>query len=70
MKEQKFQVSGMHCKSCEMLIKEVLEDQEGVQNVDVSSKEGMVKVFFDETLINKAKIQGLIEEEGYKVKKG
>jgi len=66
MKKQTFKVTGMHCQSCEMLIKEELEDN-GVKNAVASHKNNTVEVIFDETKIDEKKIRNIIEKEGYKV---
>ena len=36
----KFSVNGMHCKSCEMLIKDEISDIPGVETVSVDHKTG------------------------------
>lgn len=54
-------IEGMHCNSCIMILKEVLEDA-GAADVKVS----MGKASFDKLDTKKAK--ELIEAEGYKVK--
>ena len=64
--EKTYKVTGMHCASCEMLIKESLEDA-GVKVLDISAKKNMVKVDFDDKKINEIKIKTIIEGEGYKV---
>lgn len=66
MKSLKLKVSGMHCGSCEMLVKEALEDA-GVKTAIPSHKNGTVDVVFDENKIKESKIKTIIEQEGYKV---
>jgi Cu+-exporting ATPase len=39
-----FNVKGMHCKSCEMLIKDELSEIEGVQDVVIDHKTGVGKI--------------------------
>lgn len=58
---------GMHCTSCEMLLKDSLEELEGVSNIEASSKTGIVSVDFDETKITENKIIKTIKQEGYEV---
>ena len=60
-----FKVSGMHCPSCETLIKDSLEETNGVKHAEVSSKKGSATVEFDETKITKEKIITIIQKEGY-----
>ncbi len=64
-----FDVKGMHCKSCEMLIKDSLEEASGVKGADVSHIKGTVKVDFDDSKISEDKIRQIIKENGYEVLK-
>ena len=57
-------VDGMHCKSCEMLVGDELEEN-GATNVVVDHKKGIVK--FDN--MEKDKAIEIIKKEGYKVRK-
>lgn len=63
---KKFKVTGMHCKSCEILIREGLEEL-GVKVKEISHKDGIVNVEFDEKKIDESKIRNAILNEGYKV---
>jgi copper chaperone len=60
-------VKGMHCKSCDILIGEALEEQEGVNSVESTFKTGKVTVTFDESKVTLDKIKTIIKDEGYKV---
>jgi copper chaperone CopZ len=66
MKKISLVVLGMHCRSCEMLIKEALTDL-GATDVVVSQKEESVKVTFDDTKLKESEIITAIENEGYTV---
>ncbi len=66
MKQMNLKVKGMHCPSCEALVKESLEDA-GVKSAQVSHKTGNVKASFDESRISEKKIKQIIADEGYKV---
>ena len=59
-------VKGMHCKSCEMLIKDSVEELKGVSNVDASFKTGKVNVDYDSKKVDIEKIKQTICSEGYK----
>ena len=59
---------GMHCPSCEMLVKDSLEELEGVNNVDASFKSGVVSVDFDEAKVSKKDVIEVIKLEGYEIK--
>lgn len=67
MKKITLNVKGMHCPSCEMLIKDSLGELDGVNKVKASYKKGTVKVFFDESQIDEDKIRTVINNERYKV---
>jgi len=56
-------VEGMHCGSCEMLIKDALLDA-GAKDVEASFKDGVVTV---ETDLSEDQIKSIIKEEGYRV---
>jgi len=60
-------VEGMHCSSCEILIKDSLEESNGVNNVEVSHKDGTVNVSFDESKTDEELIKTIIAKEGYNV---
>ncbi|MDA1079813.1 MAG: heavy-metal-associated domain-containing protein [bacterium] len=63
-----FKIDGMHCTSCSMNIDGELEDTEGVISANTSYKSGTTKVVFDEGVISKDEIQGIIEALQYTVK--
>lgn len=67
MKNLNLKVEGMHCKSCEILIKDELEEA-GAKEVQVSASRGTVSASIDEKKLSEAKVKQLIEKEGYKVK--
>ncbi|MCF7866376.1 cation transporter [Candidatus Woesearchaeota archaeon] len=65
--EKTFKIKGMHCKSCEMLIKDELDELDSVIVKDISHKSGEVKLVFDSNIINESKIKSVIKNEGYEV---
>jgi len=66
MKTIEFRVEGMHCKSCEMLITDALEDL-GVRGSKADKDKGTVTVHFDKDSLKTEKLREIIEKEGYKV---
>ncbi|MBW3004062.1 cation transporter [Candidatus Woesearchaeota archaeon] len=58
---------GMHCTSCEMLVKDALGDVDGVNEVQVSHKKGIVYVDFDKNKVKEGTIKEIIKKEGYKI---
>ncbi|MEI7620252.1 MAG: sulfite exporter TauE/SafE family protein [Candidatus Falkowbacteria bacterium] len=59
-------VSGLHCKSCEMLIEDELKDISGVVSVNASQQKSLVEVSYDQDL-DLDKVKGIISKLGYKV---
>ena len=66
-KSMKLQLSikGMHCKSCEILIQESLEEL-GVK-AKADHKKGLVNIEFDESKTTKEQIIQAIAKEGYTI---
>ena len=61
----KIKTKGMHCPSCEMLVKDSLEDEKGVKKAEANHKSGIIEVEFDENKTNLNKIKTIIKNEGY-----
>ena len=64
--EKIIKVDGMHCKSCEFLITDSLNDLK--VKATAYHKTNTIKVNFDEKKISLDKIKKSIESNGYKVK--
>ena len=60
-------VGGMHCGSCEALVREALEELGGVESVEVSHSSGTATVVYDEGTILPENLKAAIEREGYTV---
>lgn len=60
-------VSGMRCLDCESLVRDILEDQEGIMEAKVAYKDNRVVVYFDLDKIGVKQIKDLIAAEGYRV---
>ncbi|MBI2662833.1 heavy-metal-associated domain-containing protein [Candidatus Woesearchaeota archaeon] len=58
-------VKGMHCKSCEVLIQDALEEVGAKATVD--SKAGKAVVDYDGKKLSIEKIKQIIKREGYTV---
>lgn len=65
MKEIKLKISGMHCQSCEKLIKMDLEDLDGVLDIKIDSKDGMGKIAVADN-VSSGLIIKTIGDTGYK----
>jgi len=66
MKKTILNIEGMHCPSCSILIKDVLDEEAGIKESEVI--EGSAVIRFDESKISLNQIKELIKKEGYKIK--
>ena len=69
MKKLTLSVSGMHCKSCPELIKDMLSETDGVKSVDVSLEKSSAIVNYDEKKLSENKIIDVIKQAGYQSRK-
>lgn len=69
MQKIKLNVEGMHCQSCEILIRDSLKGVGGVRDAKVNHKSGIVEVEFDDSKVRKEAIIEVIKKEGYKVRR-
>jgi len=60
-------VSGMHCKSCEMLIEESLEKIPGVIKVRASFRTGQTEIFYENEKPAEDALKKVILDAGYKI---
>ena len=67
MSEYNLNVKGMHCQSCEALVREDLGDISGVKAVDADHKMGTVKLKYEGAL-DFAKVKSAIAALGYEAK--
>lgn len=58
-------IKGMHCASCETLIKEGIEELPGIKSVKVSRKTNTSEIEYDENKVSIEKIKSRIKKEGY-----
>ncbi len=66
--KNELQVSGMRCGGCELLVKEALEEVEGVNEAEASHLKGTVIVDYEPERVSIALIVTVIEEQGFQVK--
>ncbi len=67
MKEVVIKVEGMVCGGCENRVKNALQTLDGVNSVEASHENGIVKVNFDDS-VDVNKIKEKIEDIGFEVK--
>ncbi len=65
-KEHIYQVKGMHCASCEILIEKKLLDLENVKSVDASTVRGEVVIEYEGDKPSPEKLNKIFEQENYK----
>ena len=63
--KKEFQVTGMHCASCAIDIKETLEDLNGVRAATVDYESGAASVEYDNDKLSQSEIIETISELGY-----
>jgi copper ion binding protein len=61
----RFNVKGMHCRSCEMLIQESVSEIDGVESIEADHRKGYVEVKYDEKKATEKMIKDAIKKEGY-----
>ena len=66
MKEIKIKVKGMMCVGCENRVKNALKELTGIESIEASFAEGIVKVISNEE-INIDIIKGKIEDLGFEI---
>ncbi len=66
--KNEFQVIGMSCGGCELLVREALEELEGVTAAEASFRSGVVSVDYDPQRVSVPALTLAIEEQGFKVK--
>jgi copper chaperone CopZ len=66
-KKVSFAVKGMHCHSCEVLIKDCLEETPGVISASVSQKKGIAEIVFDSGKIVESGLKDVIRACGFEV---
>lgn len=59
-------IKGMHCKSCEALIKMELEEI-GVNKINIDHKTGKASIKYNEDKVSLEEIKSTIKKQGYGV---
>lgn len=65
MKKQTITIKGMHCKSCELLLTDVLGELPGMNSAAVSLAKNNAVVEYDEKRLTEKQIKDAIKKEGY-----
>ena len=67
-REAFLRIEGLHCTSCEILIKQTAEKIEGIHSVSTSYATSTTKVTYDPERIEKSQLPGIISQSGYKAR--
>ncbi len=65
IKKAMFKISGMHCTSCAKLIEMTLEEEKGVEAINVEYKSQEACMEFDSELLTSKEVRDTIESLGY-----
>lgn len=66
MKQQRFQIQGMHCVNCAMNVDGTLEDLPGVKSATTHYARQVTEVEYDETRVTEADIIAAVQAAGYR----
>ena len=65
VRSARFNTTGMHCRSCSMLIDMTLGDLDGVESSHTDLASGTTEVAFDPEIVSVEDIAGAIRSVGY-----
>lgn len=67
MKTSHIRIVGMTCGGCVASVTQALQAMPGMQEVKVQLDPGIAEVRFDETQVDEAKVQTVLQEAGFDV---
>ena len=71
MNRKIYNVRGMHCRSCEILIEDNIRSKvDGVKKVDVNYRKGLVKIYHDLQTLSDSQVRKAVEDAGYSLGAG
>lgn len=70
MTQQTIKVSGMHCRSCELLLEDDLGKLDGVKAVTANFEQGEVKLTYEGTVPNMLAVEEVVQQAGYRLGEG
>ena len=65
MREEKYDISGMHCAACSASVERVTRKLSGVERSDVNLTTGIMTICYDETLTTPEQIVAKVEKAGF-----
>lgn len=60
-------ISGMHCRSCEMLVEESLSQISKIKKIQVNCKKGVAEIFYEDQKPSLVEIEKAIKDAGYAI---
>ena len=63
-----FNIDGMHCNSCAMLIEQEFDGKKGIKKISADFATEKVSAEFDEKVISESEIIRIIKNAGYDLK--
>ena len=64
MKEEKYDISGMHCAACSASVEKVTRRLPGVERSDVNLTTGIMTICYDEGQVGPEQITAKVEKAG------
>ncbi|MGI5984568.1 MAG: cation transporter, partial [Oscillospiraceae bacterium] len=65
MREENYNIGGMHCAACSSAVERVTRKLEGVERSDVNLPMNRMTIIYDENILSPDKIIAKIEKAGY-----
>ena len=65
MREEHYEISGMHCAACSASVERVTRRMEGVERSDVNLTTGIMTIVYDETAVTPEMIIKKVEKAGF-----
>lgn len=65
MREEKYDISGMHCAACSASVEKVTRRLPGVERSDVNLTTGIMTICYDESQVQPEQIVAKVEKAGF-----
>ena len=65
MREEKYDISGMHCAACSSSVERVTRKLPGVERSDVNLATGIMTIYYDEAQVSPEQIIAKVEKAGF-----
>ena len=65
MREERYDISGMHCAACSASVEKVTRRLPGVERSDVNLTTGIMTICYDESQVGPEQIAAKVEKAGF-----